>query len=102
MLTVEYDVMWCSMALDGEGGVWVMGRHDYGRLGLGEACTKDAEQPQAIPHLQNATAISAAGSTSLVVTQTGQFLQDELLLTIVGRPGGSHSMTSPRASYIWS
>ena len=61
------------MALDGEGGVWVMGRHDYGRLGLGAGCTKDADQPQAIPHLQNATAISAAGSTSLIITSTGQW-----------------------------
>jgi len=54
------------------GTVLAMGRHEYGRLGLGGS--SDAETPQLIGGVEGATALSAEGSVSVVVCDDGSVL----------------------------
>ncbi|XP_018026073.1 regulator of chromosome condensation [Hyalella azteca] len=61
-----------TVGLDSEGRVYTMGRHDYGRLGLGDADRKDAKVPTLIETLkQPVKDVSAAGCVSVAVTEEG-------------------------------
>lgn len=62
-----------GLALESTGRVFSMGRHDYGRLGLGENHKKDAVTPTLVTVLEKelVAAVSAAGSVSLVVAESG-------------------------------
>ncbi|XP_066587817.1 regulator of chromosome condensation-like isoform X2 [Prorops nasuta] len=62
-----------TLALDEKGQVFVLGRKEYGRLGLGSNCT-DAKQLTLIPALSSIKCIDiAAGSAqSFAVTETGE------------------------------
>ena len=57
-----------------------MGRHDYGRLGLGEAFKKDAVIPTKVDALHDVLQVSAAGSVSLVVAKDGTSVQSSLVV----------------------
>lgn len=61
-----------TLALDGEGKVYALGRKEYGRLGLGEN-SEDAKEPTLIPALSDFKCIDVAcGSTvSFAVTEFG-------------------------------
>ena len=50
-----------------------MGRHDYGRLGLGDQ-KKDAVTPTLIETLKDEpiSCISAAGAVSMIVSESGE------------------------------
>ncbi|XP_013178630.1 PREDICTED: regulator of chromosome condensation-like [Papilio xuthus] len=62
-----------SLAVDGNGQLYAIGRTDYGRLGLGER-TEDAEYLEPVPKLQNKKCISIATgiSNSFAVTDSGE------------------------------
>ncbi|XP_013145733.1 PREDICTED: regulator of chromosome condensation-like [Papilio polytes] len=62
-----------SLATDGNGRLYSIGRTDYGRLGLGERA-EDAEVPEVVPKLQSKRCVSiAAGiANSFAVTDTGE------------------------------
>ncbi|KAM7301217.1 regulator of chromosome condensation [Ixodes scapularis] len=60
-----------TMLLDGEGCVYTMGRHDYGRLGLGTDCTEQ-ETPRKVPGLPPYVDISCGDSVSFAVTAEGR------------------------------
>lgn len=61
-----------TIALDGEGQVFIMGRKEYGRLGLGPNCS-DAEELTLVPALRSAKCIDVgAGSReSFAITESG-------------------------------
>lgn len=61
-----------TLALDEQGVVHVLGRREYGRLGLGKEC-EDAIRPTVIPTLKDTYCIdiSCSTATSYAVTQTG-------------------------------
>ncbi|XP_036362484.1 regulator of chromosome condensation isoform X1 [Octopus sinensis] len=61
-----------TVALSSDGKVYVLGRGDYGRLGLGEAVTL-ANQPTRVEALKDKVIkISAAGSVSYGITSDGK------------------------------
>ncbi|XP_076058734.1 regulator of chromosome condensation 1 [Oratosquilla oratoria] len=62
-----------SAAVDSEGRVHVMGRCEYGRLGLGEG-SKDAISPTMVPKLidKTVTHVSAGECVTLAVTNDGE------------------------------
>ena len=53
------------------GAVYALGRHDYGRLGLGEDCT-EINVPTVIPGLHNITSIDAGTAVSFCVDNKGK------------------------------
>lgn len=61
-----------TLALNESGKTFAIGRHEYGRLGLGEDA-KDATELVEIPKLKDmkVTTISAGSCTSFAVTDTG-------------------------------
>jgi len=64
-----------GLCLEGSpGSVLAMGRHDYGRLGLGEEFKKDALKPTKITGFEEMVEVSAAGSVSVVVSKQGEVL----------------------------
>ncbi|XP_014478638.1 PREDICTED: regulator of chromosome condensation [Dinoponera quadriceps] len=62
-----------TIALDDEGQVFVMGRKEYGRLGLGTNCT-DAKELTPVPVLSSAKCIDvgAGSAQSFAVTESGE------------------------------
>lgn len=64
-----------TIALDDEGQVFVLGRKEYGRLGLGTNCT-DAKELTLVPSLSSAKCVDvAAGSAqSFAVTESGNVM----------------------------
>lgn len=62
-----------TLALNKSGKTFAIGRHEYGRLGLGEDA-KDATELIAIPKLKDykVTTISAGSCTSFAVTEKGE------------------------------
>lgn len=62
-----------TVALDNEGQVFVMGRKEYGRLGLGLNCL-DAQELTPVPALSSVKCvdISAGSAQSFAVTQSGE------------------------------
>ena len=59
-----------SIALGSNGRVYVMGRTDYGRLGLGEG-VEEPHIPVEIPEFQNVKVVAGGGAVSLAVTNEG-------------------------------
>lgn len=61
-----------TIALDDEGQVFVMGRKEYGRLGLGPDCS-DAEELTIVPTLSSIKCvdIGAGSRESFAVTESG-------------------------------
>lgn len=72
----------CSLALTADGTAHCFGRREYGRLGLGEL-EKDVVSPTPITSLegQKVTGVSAGECISLVVTESGKWL-DILFLNL--------------------
>ncbi|XP_049775647.1 regulator of chromosome condensation [Schistocerca cancellata] len=62
-----------TLARDNEGGVYVIGRKDYGRLGLGKDC-EDITTPTAIPKLigMKCTDIACGAAVSFAVNDKGE------------------------------
>ncbi|CAH1396649.1 unnamed protein product [Nezara viridula] len=62
-----------TIALDSEGQVYALGRHEYGRLGLGADCT-DADVPTLvkIPNDEKCSDISCGSTASFAVTESGK------------------------------
>ena len=62
-----------SIALDNRGNVFAFGRHEYGRLGLGNV-KEDANQPKLIESLKGKKVIdiSCGASSSFAITEDGQ------------------------------
>ena len=63
-----------TVALDNDGKVYVLGRKEYGRLGLGDI-TSDATELTIVPDLEQLKCIDvAAGSAqSFAVTESGKY-----------------------------
>lgn len=61
------------MAMNEDGRIFVIGRKDYGRLGLGKDCEDVAELIE-IPKFKNVeiTNIACGSATSFAVTQNGE------------------------------
>ncbi|CAK8691287.1 unnamed protein product [Clavelina lepadiformis] len=59
-----------TLILDKKGQVFVLGRGEYGRLGLGED-TKQANEPMQIPSLKNIDSITAGVANSFAVDKDG-------------------------------
>ena len=53
------------------GGVYVVGRKEYGRLGLGENCV-EPEEFQKVPDMENVSSVTAGSACSFAVTETGE------------------------------
>lgn len=68
-----------TVALDNEGQVFVMGRKEYGRLGLGLNCL-DAQELTPVPALSSVKCvdISAGSAQSFAVTQSGNVMHDRM------------------------
>ena len=54
-----------------DGGVFVMGRADYGRLGLGENCG-ERSVPTRVPDIDRANSVAAGSCCSFSVTESGE------------------------------
>ncbi|XP_076659195.1 regulator of chromosome condensation 1 isoform X2 [Halictus rubicundus] len=60
-----------TIALDDSGQVFVMGRKEYGRLGLGPQCT-DAIELTIVPSLSSCVDVAAGSAQSFAVTNSGE------------------------------
>ncbi|XP_076298134.1 regulator of chromosome condensation 1 isoform X3 [Lasioglossum baleicum] len=60
-----------TIALDDSGQVFVMGRKEYGRLGLGSDCS-DAEKLTLVPSLSSCVDVAAGSAQSFAVTNSGE------------------------------
>lgn len=60
-----------TLLLDEEGGVFAMGRKEYGRLGLGPSCD-DQSSPQKLQGLPRCSDVSCGNVVSFAVTTEGQ------------------------------
>lgn len=62
-----------TMSLSTEGSVFVIGRRDYGRLGLGESLTDDVVELTEVKGLKKKTKLIGSGdSTSFAITVDGE------------------------------
>ncbi|XP_033328633.2 regulator of chromosome condensation 1 [Megalopta genalis] len=60
-----------TIALDDSGQVFVMGRKEYGRLGLGADCS-DAMELTLVPSLKSCVDVAAGSAQSFAVTDSGE------------------------------
>lgn len=61
-----------TLLLDEEGGVFAMGRKEYGRLGLGPSCD-DQSSPQKLQGLPRCSDVSCGNVVSFAVTTEGEY-----------------------------
>ncbi|XP_035675176.1 regulator of chromosome condensation-like isoform X1 [Branchiostoma floridae] len=61
-----------TVALSADGEVYVMGRGQYGRLGLGEDMDKEVTKPTQLTELRNICGVATGSSVSFAVTKNGE------------------------------
>lgn len=62
-----------TIALDSDGQVFVLGRKEYGRLGLGKSDTDVTELTRVEINKQKITDVAAGSAQSFAVTESGLF-----------------------------
>jgi hypothetical protein len=60
-----------TLMLSGNGDVYAMGRHEYGKLGLGRERLTDKRVPTRIPSLKNCVHVSAGTGVSFAIDDRG-------------------------------
>ena len=70
------DLVICSgqhhTVLCNKGSVYVMGRQEYGRLGLGENSSEEPSSPHRVPDLSSVATVAAGCACSFAVTKSGE------------------------------